>query len=80
MNWDDIKALGNAIDIYDIKDILPLIPTGEALELYKKALMYEEQRAARSAGGKKAAENMTEKERHRRAIKAAKARWKDRTK
>ena len=45
-------------------------------ELKAKAAAWDKAQAARSAGGKKAAQNMTEKERHRRAIKAAKARWK----
>ena len=49
-------------------------------ELIAKAAAWDKAQAARSAGGKKAAENMTEKARRRRAIKAAKARWKDRTK
>lgn len=45
-------------------------------ELKAKAAAWDRAQAARSAGGKKAAENMTAKERKKRAIKAAKARWK----
>lgn len=47
-----------------------------AEELKAKAAAWDKAQAARSAGGKKAAENMTERQRRRRAIKAAKARWK----
>ena len=46
-------------------------------ELKAKAAAWDRAQAARSAGGKKAAENMTEKARRRRAIKAARARWKN---
>lgn len=44
-------------------------------ELKAKAAAWDRAQAARSAGGKKAAQNMTAKARRRRAIKAAKARW-----
>ena len=46
-------------------------------ELKAKAAAWDKAQAARSAGGKKAAKNMTDKERHKRAITAAKARWKN---
>ena len=49
-------------------------------ELKAKAAAWDRAQAARSAGGKKAAKNMTTKERHKRAIKAARARWKGYTK
>ena len=49
-------------------------------ELKTKAAAWDKAQARRSLGGKKAAQNMTEKARRKRAIKAAKARWKDHTK
>lgn len=49
-------------------------------ELKAKAAAWDIAQAARSAGGKKAAENMTERQRRKRAIKAAKARWKNNNK
>lgn len=53
------------------------IDTGALSEMLAKAAAWDRAQAARSAGGKKAAQNMTEKERRRRAIKAARARWKN---
>lgn len=44
-------------------------------ELKAKAAAWDKAQAARSAGGKKAAQNMTAKQRKKRAAKAARARW-----
>lgn len=53
------------------------IDTDTLSEMLATAAAWDRAQAARSAGGKKAAQNMTEKERRKRAIKAAKARWKN---
>ena len=50
--------------------------TDEEREQLRKALLWDALHERQSYGGKKAAENMTEKQRRKRAIKAAKARWK----